>query len=178
VSGTGNRVLGGTRLRFRRGSSSVGVANAPFAAELATAFVESRRGRHTLFPDVIGALAQLRSAGHPLAVLTNGSSDRQRDKLSATGLEQLFDVVVISGEVGLGKPDPRIFRRALAELGACPSDATMVGDNRAKDVDAARAVGLRAIWLNRDRHEATDHEGCYTACSLDEALVGGNVHRE
>jgi FMN phosphatase YigB (HAD superfamily) len=61
-----------------------------------------------------------------------------------------FDAVVVSGEVGTGKPDPVVFAHAVEALGVEPGDAVMVGDNLLKDVDGAIAAGLGAIWVNRD----------------------------
>lgn len=65
-----------------------------------------------------------------------------------TRIESLFGVVVDSERVGLSKPDPRIFRRALDALGATPSEATFVGDSAARDMAGARALGMRHIWLH------------------------------
>jgi putative hydrolase of the HAD superfamily len=56
---------------------------------------------------------------------------------------------VVSGEVGVGKPDPRIFDLALRLLGASPEEAVMVGDNPTRDVAGAKAAGVTAVWVNR-----------------------------
>ena len=97
----------------------------------------------------MGAVLELRRIGHRLGLITNGPADVQRAKLAATGLGAWFDAVVISGEVGVGKPDPHIFARALAALDASPQTAIMVGDNLERDVVGARAAGMRGVWLNR-----------------------------
>jgi HAD superfamily hydrolase (TIGR01549 family) len=65
-----------------------------------------------------------------------------------TAIGPLFGVVVDSERVGLSKPDPRIFRRALDALGVTPSEATFVGDSAARDMAGARALGMRHIWLH------------------------------
>ena len=74
--------------------------------------------------------------GCKLAVLTNGAGAAQRGKLTRFGLENLFDEVLIEGEVGFGKPDPRIYRLALARLGLPADRVWMVGDNLEWDVRA------------------------------------------
>jgi putative hydrolase of the HAD superfamily len=67
-----------------------------------------------------------------------------------TAIQSFFGVIVDSVQAGLTKPDPRIFRRALDELGVTPADATFVGDSAARDMAGARALGMRHIWLTGD----------------------------
>jgi putative hydrolase of the HAD superfamily len=81
--------------------------------------------------------------------VTNGASCLQREKLAASGLSAAFDAVVVSAELGIGKPDGSVFRRALSALGCESAGATMVGDSLARDIDGARAAGLGAVWINR-----------------------------
>jgi len=106
------------------------------------------------FGDVEGALSQLRRLR--LGVVTNGDGDQQRAKLAALGLEQAFEVVICSGDVGFAKPDPRIFELAATRLGI-PSDRCLfVGDRRDSDALGAVAAGMSAVWLNRRDQEAPD----------------------
>jgi putative hydrolase of the HAD superfamily len=83
----------------------------------------------------------------PLALVTNGAACLQREKLTASGLAEHFDAVVVSGDLGAGKPEPSVFLHALSLLGA--RDGVMIGDSLARDVDGALATGLRAVWVNR-----------------------------
>ncbi len=64
------------------------------------------------------------------------------------GLADLMEVLVDSARVGAVKPDPVIFRRALAQMDVRPEEAVMVGDSLARDIRGARAVGMRAVWLS------------------------------
>lgn len=107
------------------------------------------REAHRLFEDVQGLFDGLRGAGIPLALVTNGAADTQRDKLRVLGIEQWFDAVVISGEVGIAKPDAGIFSIAVDRLGVEPEGVWHVGDNLVTDVAGARAAGIFAVWLNR-----------------------------
>jgi putative hydrolase of the HAD superfamily len=88
------------------------------------------------------------SAAHELVLVTNGSGANQRAKLARSGLERFFARIVISGEVGVEKPDRAIFERALA--GRPPSEALFVGDDPARDIAGAHAAGLRTCWVARD----------------------------
>lgn len=62
-------------------------------------------------------------------------------------VRQLLEIVVDSVRVGISKPDPRIFMKALDGLGVEPADAVFVGDSAARDMAGARALGIRHIWL-------------------------------
>lgn len=122
-------------------------------------YTRERRRRYRLFADAVAVLAELRRAVAALALITNGPDDTQRDKLAATGLIGRFDAVVTSGEVGVAKPDPGIFDRALHELGIAPAAAWHVGDSFAHDVVGARNAGLGAgIWLNRGARAVDDRD--------------------
>lgn len=124
------------------------------ARELAEAFFAKRR-RYPLFPEVPAFLQALREQGVGLALLTNGVPDLQREKLFGAGLGEAFPLTLISGEVGLGKPDPGLFRMALAAFGVPPERAVMVGDNPGRDVRGALAVGMRAVLVDRG-HRSPD----------------------
>jgi putative hydrolase of the HAD superfamily len=125
-----------------------GVQDDELAQELGERFGIERRRRHEVFEDVLRVLATVRQS-HQLGLLTNGASCLQREKLNASGLAELFDVVVVCGDLGVGKPDPAVFHHAIAQLDAQPRDATMIGDSITRDIDGAIAAGLHAIWLNR-----------------------------
>ena len=98
------------------------------------------------FDGALEALAALRQRGHRLGLLTNGSSSFQRRKLLRFELEPLFDVVLIEGELGYGKPDRRVFDAALEFFAVRPAEACMIGDNLTADIAAARDVGIPTIW--------------------------------
>nr|WP_117237664.1 HAD family hydrolase [Thermus sediminis] len=118
------------------------------AGELAEAFFQERR-RYPLFPEVWEFLSALRERGAIPVLLTNGVPDLQREKLFGAGLGGAFPLTLISGEVGLGKPDPRLFRMALCAFGAGPGEAVMLGDNPERDVQGALLAGIQAVWVDR-----------------------------
>ena len=130
-----------------------GVDDLQLAEELAERFGEERRARHELFADAAVALNQLRKS-HLLALVTNGAACLQREKLAASGLGDYFEAVVVSADLGVAKPDASVFEHALSELGVESEHAVMVGDSISKDVDGALAVGLGAIWVNRNGRSA------------------------
>ena len=107
------------------------------------------REAHRLFDDVQELFTAVRRARVPLALITNGAADTQRDKLRVLGIEHWFDVVVISGEVGIAKPDASAFGFALTQLAVEGENVWHVGDSLTTDVAGAKAAGLTAVWLNR-----------------------------
>lgn len=102
-----------------------------------------------LLPGAIEAIESMRSVGVRLALLTNGTLLGQRAKIERFDLARHFDHICIEGELGCGKPDERVYRAALRELGAEPSTTWMVGDNLEWDVAAPMRLGITGIWLDR-----------------------------
>ena len=70
-------------------------------------------------------------------------------KIAAIGVEPFIDELVASAEVGVTKPDARVFQAALSRLGGTPDQAVMIGDSWSSDILGATGMGIRAIWLNR-----------------------------
>lgn len=113
------------------------------------------RAAWTLHDDALPCLEALRPAR--FALITNGERPFQQAKIDAVALGGWLDAIVASGEVGIAKPDPRIFALGCEALGVSPADAVYVGDRLRTDALGAQAAGLRGIWI--DRHDlATDDE--------------------
>ena len=108
-------------------------------------------------PGALETVGELRRRGVRLALVTNGSAADQRAKIDRHAVDTRFDAVLVEGEVGFGKPDPRIFRLALERLGVSAAEAWMVGDDLPWDIAGAQAVGIHAVWA-RD-HAATGATG-------------------
>jgi putative hydrolase of the HAD superfamily len=144
----------------------------PALAELlGERFGIERRLRHEAFPDARPALEALRPT-HELALVTNGASCLQREKLAGCGLaEEDFDAVVISGDLGTGKPGREIFAHALGLLGVGADRAVMVGDSLKRDVEGAEAAGIRGIWLNRGGQRAPAPNGHTQISTLAELAM-------
>jgi len=128
--------------------ASVGRADEEMAATIAADFSERRWARMVLFPGVTDALEALRGRGVPMALVTNGDTVHQRRKIAQHDLERFFDVIVIEGEMGVGKPQEVVYRYALSKLRIKADEAWMVGDNLEWDVAAPQRLGLRGIWVD------------------------------
>jgi len=94
-------------------------------------------------------LLQRVKAEHPIGIVTNRVVSEQVKKIVTIGVEPFVDELVVSEEVGVAKPDARIFEAALSRLGGTPDEAVMIGDSWSSDILGATEIGLRAIWLNR-----------------------------
>ncbi len=95
---------------------------------------------------------------HPkykLAVISNATSNLCRRILRENSLEKLFQVVVISRDLGIRKPDPRIFHYTLERLRVKPDEAVHVGDSIEQDIIGAKRAGLKAVWIKDEKEEET-----------------------
>ena len=91
----------------------------------------------------------MRHEGWRIGIITNGATRMQRRKIALAGLGPLIDGAVISGEVGLAKPDPRIFALARDLLGGgADAEGWMVGDLLHTDIAGGSAAGLQTVWLS------------------------------
>jgi putative hydrolase of the HAD superfamily len=124
---------------------------------------------------VLPVLERLRGAGRRMAVVSNAEGTVERD-LRDVGFGPFFETVVDSHLVGVAKPDPRIFRIVLEQLGADPSEALYVGDVPAYDLAGARAAGLPCVLI--DPHGLHGHLGAPCVRHLSELLPLVGVDRE
>ena len=113
----------------------------------------SRPDSFVLFAETLDCLEDLNSRGLRLALISNWS-DRLRGLLDGLGLTRYFELIVISAEVGHTKPDPAIFRHVTQRLEVDPGDVLHVGDHPVNDLAGARAAGMAALLLDRDRRSA------------------------
>ena len=134
--------------RFRRLLESAGVRDdGEISRELASLYRESYRNRRRA---VTGAAALMSALKFhvKIGIVSNNVLDEQQEKLLVCGLDHFVDALVVSGEVGVSKPDPMIFHTAMNRLGVTAQEAVMVGDSWIADIEGARAAGIRAIWFN------------------------------
>jgi putative hydrolase of the HAD superfamily len=91
-----------------------------------------------------------------VVVVSNNLLKEQQAKMRTCGLDQYVDVLVVSEEAGVSKPEPGIFMLALDRARVTAAEAVMIGDSWANDVEGARRVGIPAIWFNRDATSSPD----------------------
>lgn len=143
------------------------------------AFVELMRGKlasYTSWSDGAERLLRcLHARRHPMALVTNGSVS-QRQKIDAIEASRFFDVVLISGEVGIAKPDPRIFQLAMSRLNASPGRSVFIGDSLEHDMAGARHAGMMTVLLNRSGEVDAEESLCDLVVSdmreLSDRVIG------
>ena len=106
------------------------------------------------FPDVVPVLEKLKKT-YKLGLISNTDCFTIQE-FKQRGFSDYFDSIAFSCELGLLKPDPKIFKLVLHELKVKPEEAIMVGDNYLDDIRAAEKLGIRGILLKRDfsKHKA------------------------
>jgi putative hydrolase of the HAD superfamily len=132
-----------------RALEELGLADPAAARRIAVAHTELRDAAIAPYPGAIDVLHALRASGRRLGLVSNGAADAQRAKVDRFELAPLFDYIGIEGEVGIGKPHPEAYQRAMRELGFAPGEACMVGDRHEWDVAAPMRLGLAGIWVDR-----------------------------
>jgi putative hydrolase of the HAD superfamily len=143
--------------------------DAPAARACAVDMVRAWEKHHnfTLYEDALPAIEELRRHDLRIGLVTNGQRDLE-EFVSHHGLE--VDAAVGSRAHGRTKPHPSIFAAALQELGAAPEEAAMVGDSYEDDIEGARALGMRAILLDRDGRFPEVEDRIDTLLALPAAL--------
>lgn len=147
----GNWPAGYSRPRlFEQVLRQIGVAPEPaanLAPRLAAAYGAARLEHLALLP---GARALLRtlSRRRPLGLISNGLAQEQREKIRRCELTRYFSTIVISGEVGLEKPDTGIFTIALQRLGVGAAVSVHIGNSLTADVAGAVQAGMDSVWID------------------------------
>ncbi len=100
------------------------------------------------FPDARNALQALRKSGHRTAILSNGTPTMLSAAVKHARLDSLIDMIISVEEVGVYKPHPKVYQRAVDRLGL-PPDRICFQSSNAWDAYAASAFGMRVVWCNR-----------------------------
>jgi putative hydrolase of the HAD superfamily len=139
--------------------------------DLGNTLVEEGSG--SLLPFAVSVLKELKKK-YKLGLITNTLPETKREKimsvLSEAGIGEYFDEVLVSSELGFGKPDPRIFHLMLSALNVKPEESIMIGNTISTDIFGGNGVGMLTVLIqpedeyNRSEWERPD----YVIKSLDE----------
>ena len=137
--------------RFRRLFASAGVAaDDALMQATAAAYRERYLSARRAIDGAAALLPHVRRRAR-VAIVSNNLLEEQQQKLKHCGLDAHIDALIVSEEVGVSKPHPRIFEVALERVGVTAAEAVMIGDSWSADVAGALAAGIRPIWFNRHR---------------------------
>ncbi|PFS59504.1 2-haloalkanoic acid dehalogenase [Bacillus cereus] len=106
-----------------------------------------------------------------VGIITNGSTQRQKAKIINTNLNNYFDTIIISEEVGLSKPDKRIFELALSKLNAQPENTLFVGDDLEKDIAGPQNANIKGVWFNPQKIKNTTQIQPYAEINTLDSLL-------
>jgi putative hydrolase of the HAD superfamily len=132
--------------------ATIGLNHPLVVAAGVVAYHETKFRELVSYDDVNEVLRILSRTDLILGVISNGLALKQMEKLIRLQVHQYVDprAIFISDHVGIGKPNPKLYRRAMDRVGVVPSDAIYVGDHPINDMDGAKAAGMITVWNRRE----------------------------
>jgi len=119
--------------------------------ELLSDYIEKFQHHCIPFANLIPMLKQLKKQSIQLGMITNGKGIFQTNNIKALGMEEFFEVILVSESEGIKKPDPEIFNRALNSMSVSAEESMFVGDHPTNDVKAAKDVGMISVWKRAEQ---------------------------
>jgi putative hydrolase of the HAD superfamily len=147
------------------------IDNKEVANEIGDYYINQSPRQTLLFPHTINVLDYLFEK-YKLHIITNGFEEVQYIKLKESGLLKYFDVIILSEKVGVKKPHPYIFKKAMAEAGANAANSIMIGDDLYADIYGAQRVKMDSIYFNfyKEEHNKTIYKEINCLSELYEVL--------
>ena len=133
---------------MRRTLERVGVYDEGLAQALSDTYYVERHAALELFPEALEVLHALYGT-YQLGLITNGPSDIQKQEIQTLNIGPYFQHIFIEGDMGYGKPDPRIFAMAADRAGAKPAEVLFVGNSYRHDIVPAQIAGWKTAWVRR-----------------------------
>ncbi len=121
---------------------------AHLSTDLSHLFRANTRKRIFIYPTVKPALEQMQKK-YRLGIVSNAQEAFTMPELGMYGLDRYFEAIVLSSQVGVKKPNSRIFARALGSLNVKPSEVVMVGNDMMSDMMGASRLGMRTVYIQQ-----------------------------
>lgn len=129
----------------------------PLIDSIAQAYIE-QLSTHTHVFNGTHLLLQYLKKNYRLHVITNGFEEVQQKKMHNSGIKEYFEVILTAEKAGVKKPNPKIFRKAIAMAKVTPEASLMIGDSFEADILGALNAGMQAIHFNS--HNEPKHTHC------------------
>ena len=145
------------KLRIKRFSDTLnyfGIKNELLSEQIATQYTNNSPKRTILVEGAFSLLDYL-EAKYPLHIITNGFEEVQRVKLNNCQLSRYFETFTSSEEVGVTKPHPSIFSKALSKANANKKNSVYIGDDLLVDIKGAADFGMHSIYYNPNKKQHT-----------------------
>jgi putative hydrolase of the HAD superfamily len=123
----------------------------------------------SFFPCVEDVLKEL-SSKYKLAMVSNTMSDQPKLLLQEANMDQLFDLLICSRDLGVRKPNPEIFKIVLERINAKPSETVHIGDSVEADMHGARESGITGIWIKTPDQPLWNGYAISSICELPRFL--------
>lgn len=153
--------------RFAQTLESFNIVNEQLSNELGERYIQVSPYQTNLFPGTKETLTELKNNEHQLHIITNGFKEVQFIKLENSGILNYFDDILCSEEVGVNKPNPLVFQKALERTSAKNTESIMIGDDFNADVLGAEKCGIRGVLFDPHDHHA-ERSGVERIQSLEE----------
>lgn len=159
----------------------LGVNPAVLVAGAVIAYHRTKQDQLRPFPEVPSCLRRLARSRLRLGVITSGWDVKQAEKLLRLDLYRYFDpsAVFVSEQIGISKPNAKLYQRCCERSGVKPEEAAYVGDHPRNDVDPPNELGMITFWCRRGgRHQNEPLHSCptYTINNLRKLLA--ILHRD
>ena len=138
--------------RFSETLKKFKVDNELLSHKLGERYIQVSPYQTNLFPGTVETLTELKQNNHQLHIITNGFKEVQFIKLENSGILNYFDDILCSEEVGVNKPNPLVFKKALERTNAKSMESIMIGDDFNADVLGAEKCGIRGILFDPHDH--------------------------
>lgn len=138
--------------RFAQTLEFFEIKNDQLSRELGEKYIEVSPYQTNLFPGTKETLSELKNNDHQLHIITNGFKEVQFIKLNNSGILDYFNDILCSEEVGVNKPNPLVFEKALERTNAKSVESIMIGDDFQADVLGAESCGIRGVLFDPHDH--------------------------
>jgi putative hydrolase of the HAD superfamily len=153
--------------RFAQTLEKFSIKNEQLSNQLGERYIQVSPYQTNLFPGTKETLTELKGNNHQLHIITNGFKEVQFIKLENSGILDFFDDILCSEEVGVNKPNPLVFQKAMERTNAKSIESMMIGDDFNADVLGAEKCGIRGVLFDPHNHHA-DRTGVERIQSLKE----------
>ena len=133
---------------MRRMLERVGIFDENLALQMSQTYYVERHAALELFPEAWEVVEELAKA-YDLGMITNGPADIQRQEIQTLNLGPFFKHILIEGEMGMGKPDPKVMALAQEKAGVPPEQILFVGNSYRHDMMPSMECGWRTAWIRR-----------------------------
>ena len=137
--------------RFRDTLAFFGVNNKTMGADMNAKYIAISPYQTHLFPSTKEVLLDLKEKNYRLHIITNGFKEVQHTKLEQSGLDEFFESVLCSEEVGKSKPHPSVFYEAMSRAQTKANQSVMIGDDFNADIIGAENVGIPGVLFDPNR---------------------------